>query len=263
MEGTFGMIRNFFADRILGNIIRFLFDRFFGSIFTTNINLSNIVDLKNCHLKDLTIDVEKINKKAFKNSPVKLFSGKVGSISIKFPPSINALLTESVEVRLDRLDILCVMNDVDFTKAKQEVEAQLNKIFNPDNLQNIFEEKSSGGKPPEDLDIYKKIINRILLNIKLKVENICLRVVSEKPYKEVRLPIAPCFMLKVAKIEIRKNLEQQDNLDRKDSSPNMNFVKNQNYVINIYGITMHVMSNYELKPVCLFSLSSFSLFSFI
>jgi len=248
MEGTFGSIRRFFTDRIFGNVIRFLFDRFFGSIFTTNINLSNIVDLKNCHLKDLTIDADKINKKAFKNGPLKLFSGKVGSISIKFPPSINALLTESVEVRLDRLDILLVMNDVDFSKAKQEAEAQLAKIFNPENLQNIFEEKSSGQKPTEELDIYKKIIHRILFNIKLKVENVCLRIVSEKPYKDVRLPIAPCFMLKVSKIEIKKNFDQKNNLDNKDSSSNLNFVKNQNYDIDIYGITMHVMSNYELKP---------------
>ncbi len=250
MEGTFGKIRNFFQDGIFGNIIRFLFDRFFGGIFTNNINFSNIINLKNCHFKDLTIDADKINKKAFKNGPFKLFSGKIGSISIKFP-SLNALLTESLEVRLDRLDVLLVMNDVDFTKAEEEVKNLLAKLNSGELLQNIIEENPSGSNGPEDFDVYKKIINRILFNIKLKVENVCLRIVSEKPYKEVRLPIAPCFMLKIGKVEIKKNYDEPQNMMNSDSSnaSPLNFAKHQDYSINIYGITMHMMANYELNPV--------------
>jgi len=250
MEGTFSKIRNFFSDGIFGNIIRFLFDRFFGGIFTNNINFSNIINLKNCHFQNLTIDADKINKKAFKNGPFKLFSGKIGSISIKFP-SLNALLTESLEVRLDRLDVLLVMNDVDFTKAEEEVKNLLAKLNSGELLQNIIEENPSGSNAPEDFDVYKKIINRILFNIKLKVENVCLRIVSEKPYKEVRLPIAPCFMLKIGKVEIKKNYDEPQNMMNSDSSnaSPLNFAKHQDYSINIYGITMHMMANYELNPV--------------
>jgi len=253
MEGTFGKIRNFFADGIFGNIVRFLFDKLFKGIFTNNINFSNIVNLKNCHFKDLNLDANKINEKAFKNSPFKLFSGKIGSVSIKFP-SLNALLTESLEVRLDRLDVLLVMNDVDFSKAEQEVQNLLAKLNSGELLQNIAEENPSGSNGPEEFDVYKKIINRILFNIKLKVENVCLRIVSEKPYKEVRLPIAPCFMLKIGKVEIKKNYDESANnngnvsMNGDSTTGPLNFAKHQDYSINIYGITMHMMSNYELNP---------------
>ena len=250
MEGTFSMIRNFFSDGIFGNVIRFLFDRFFGGIFTNNINFSNIINLKNCHFKDLTIDADKINQKLFKNGPFKLFSGRVSSISIKFP-SFNALLTESLEVRADGLDIVLVMNDVDFSKAEQELANQLNKNSSGENLPEVSEGNSTGGSSNKDFDVYKKIINRILFNMKFKVKNICIRIVSEKPYKEVRLPIAPCFMFKIAKIEVRKNFDQQSNPELNRDSPNA-FMKIQNYDIHIHGITMHMMSNYELKPVRLF-----------
>mmetsp|Transcript_2749 Transcript_2749/g.2387 ORF Transcript_2749/g.2387 Transcript_2749/m.2387 type:complete len:93 (+) Transcript_2749:445-723(+) len=61
----------------------------------------------------------------------------------------------------------------------------------------------------KNFDIYKKIINQILMNMKLKVKDICVRIVSEKPYKDVRLPIAPCLMLKIKKIGIKKRIEEQ------------------------------------------------------
>lgn len=153
-------------------------------------------------------------------------------------------------MRLDKLDIVLVMNDVDFSKAEQEINAQLAKNNTVENPLEANEEHNVGGSGAQDFDVYKKIINRILFNMKLKVENVCIRIVAEKPYKKVRLPIAPCFMLKIAKIEVKKNFEQGANAEpQKEMPSNMLFDKNQNYDIHIYGITLHMMANYELKPV--------------
>jgi hypothetical protein len=247
MESTFSTIRNFFTDGIFGNLVRVIFDRFFGGLFTTNINFSNIVDVKNLHFKDLQLDVNKINNKMFKNSAFKLFSGSLGSFSLKFP-SFNALLTESVELCIDKLDLLLVMNDVDFTKAEEEVTNQMKS--RKENTQELENPNIETQSPDQNFDVYKKIINRILLNIKAKVTNLCIRVICDKPYKDVRLPVAPCFMLKVGMIDLKRNLDQLVKGEATDSQ--MIFTKNHNYDITISGITAHMMSNYELRPVSLF-----------
>lgn len=91
---------NFFTDGIFGNLIRFLFDRIFGSLFTTDVNINNVVNLKNGFFKDLELDPNKVNKKLLKTSPLKLFAGRVGALTIKFP-SFHQLLTESIELSID------------------------------------------------------------------------------------------------------------------------------------------------------------------
>lgn len=91
MDSTFSMITNFVADGVFGHVFRFIFDRIFGSYFTNNINFSKIADLKNCHFKDLIADPEKVNRKFFSNSPVRLYSAKIGSFGIKFPDFTSML----------------------------------------------------------------------------------------------------------------------------------------------------------------------------
>lgn len=106
--------------------------------------------------------------------------------------------------------------------------------------------------------------------MKLKIRDICIRVVSEKPYKDVRLPIAPCLLIKCQKIAAKKMLA--DKMAKKDApkgvgvnkagttTTNNNnntaedaqdahfYTTNQDYDVTIAGISMHMMSNYELKP---------------
>jgi uncharacterized protein YjbI with pentapeptide repeats len=115
MESTFSTFTNFFTDGIFGNVVRFVFERIFGGFFRTNVNLSNI-KLANVNFTDLELDPAKINAKYLKNAPFKLFQGYLGSLSIKIP-SIKTILTESMEIRLERLDLLLAMNDIDFSKA--------------------------------------------------------------------------------------------------------------------------------------------------
>jgi hypothetical protein len=100
MESTFSTITNFFSDGIFGNLIRFLFDIIFGSLFTTNINITNVANLKNGLFSNLALDPAKVNKKLLKSSPIKLVQGSVGSLNIKFP-TFDKLLTESIEVSID------------------------------------------------------------------------------------------------------------------------------------------------------------------
>lgn len=100
MDSNFSSITNYFADGIFGHVMRFLFDRIFGNFFTNNINFNNVVDLKNCHFKDLNFDLVKLNRKYFHNTPFRLFHGCIGNFAIKFP-SLTSLLTESIEMQID------------------------------------------------------------------------------------------------------------------------------------------------------------------
>lgn len=240
MDSPFSVISNFFTDGIFGNLIRFLFDRIFGSHFTTNINISSIINLKNGSFKDLQLDPVKVNKKHFKNSPLKLFSGSIGSLSIKFP-QFNLLLTESIEVNIDKLDLLFYLGDVDFSAAESQNQ-QPSKKESPQEDESL---EAGLQKLDKNFDVYKKIIDRILLNTQLKVQNICIRVVNGKPYKDIRLPVAPCFMLKLGEIEFKRDFSKSTNVDESG----MIFSKQQKYDISISSITAHMMSNYELKTV--------------
>jgi hypothetical protein len=82
--------------------------------------------------------------------------------------------------------------------------------------------------------------------MKIKIKNVCVRILCEKPYKNVFLPKAPCFMLKVNHIELRKTFESKENNQEAKS-----FTKNQNYELKIFGVTAHMMDNYFLETVIL------------
>lgn len=133
------------------------------------------------------------------------------------------------------------MSNVDFSKAEDEIAATLKKegTNEDENLQGEIQNLD------KNFDVYKKIINKILLNIKLKAKNICIRVISEKPYKDHIIPFAPCFMLKIGEINLKKDLSKAKGENVDDST--VIFTKHHKYDIKIFGITAHMMSNYELK----------------
>jgi hypothetical protein len=135
------------------------------------------------------------------------------------------------------------MDDVDFSKAEDELANESKKTGNKvdENLEGEIQNLD------KNFDVYKKIINKILLNMKLRAKNICIRILSEKPYKETAVPFAPCFLFKIGEINVKKDLTKV-NPENVDESQ-LIFTKLHKYDIKIASITAHMMNNYSLKPV--------------
>ena len=264
------LLTNMFTDRVFGSLLRFVFDRLFGNFLKNDINFNNI-DLRNCHLRDLNLHTDKLNEKYFMRTPFRFFSGVIKNLKIKLP-SLSNLITESIEITVDGVDLMLVFDSVDYSKVDKAAEDFLK------NQQQLEREKSgtkdSSEKPDsedqeaveKEIDVYKKIINRILLNLKVQVSNVCVRVLSDKPINASLLPQAPCLLFKIGSIDLHKILNP-NNTDSKqttaaDSMSNKTtldpsedsmksslvFSKINNYHIEIKRISAHMLSSSQISP---------------
>lgn len=247
------LLANMFKDQVFGKLLRFVFDRLFGSFFQNDVNFNN-VDLRNCHFRDLTFNADKINDKFFKQTPFRFFNGSIKNFQIRLPPLSN-LITESIEILIDGLDLMIAFDSVDYSKIDRVARESQQQEANKDAADVGNEELQAVEK---EMDIYKKIINRILLNMKIRVTNTCIRVLSEKPIKQdkIVLPHAPCLLFKIGFVSLKKILvndskakEGEKSEQNKDElGDSMIFSKINNYYIEIKQVSAHMLTQPEIHP---------------
>eukprot|EP00825_Cyclidium_porcatum_P043697 TRINITY_DN6262_c0_g2_i4.p1 TRINITY_DN6262_c0_g2~~TRINITY_DN6262_c0_g2_i4.p1 ORF type:complete len:451 (+),score=83.19 TRINITY_DN6262_c0_g2_i4:159-1511(+) len=173
--GNISPIKNFFS---------YIFQRILSNYIDREIKLS---DFKNgiLQLSDLPLNHAIINKIHLKQSPYKIQEASIGQLSIELPP-FQESFSKKIQVRIKNIQIILKQNKIITCSQKQFSEQQDQQS----SMQGQEEDtKSQGenlseqimGENDESVDNFSRLARIILMNIKVVVESLVIRIYPQTP----------------------------------------------------------------------------------
>ena len=177
----------------LKSLMQFLFQRIMGTYLKNKVDYSNFA-LGVCNLKNLDLDEDQLNKNFFKSAPYKMKSGTLKNFSINIP--WMSILSDSIEVIINEMEINFVYNkDFSFENFSSNKSDE-------DNLEDDEKEEHYNTQ----INVFKKIVNKILLNMKINISKIVIKVFLNDPSEHKN---SPYLLINVEKFEIWKKKRNQ------------------------------------------------------
>lgn len=193
------------------SLLQYVFHRILGKYIKNDLSMSNFA-MGTCLLKNLDLSSEKINASILKDSPLSLYKGSIGKFNLKIP--WTKILQESIEITIDDFDLWLFVKDSGFEKATE------NKEIMNEPIEEEEEEKEEKELYDTKVDVFKRIVNKILLNMTVDIKKIRVRV-FESESDMLR------YMKGVKDFEEKKD-NKANNLNSKSFETNKNNNNNNN-----------------------------------
>lgn len=218
-------LRSFFSSYLpFNSLLQYIFQRVLGSYIKNDINISNFA-LGTTILRDLPLDQEKITEKFFKGTCVSLIDGKIGKFNLKVP--WTSILQDSIEVGIEDMELNLSINLEKIknnTKKKLEKSAIINTAID-EKLEALYDNK---------VDIFKKIISKILLNMKIELKNLKIKLFFN----------FGVFKINVGEIMLMKKKEEKT--EKKEKLMNSLLIEElENYFLEINQISVFLAESVE------------------
>jgi len=200
-----------------------------------------------CSLSNLDLACDKLNQAFFNSQPFSLYKGHISQFQLKIP--WTRILQESIEIRIDGIEIWLFLEDFNEEKMK----ASSNQEKNP------IEETLTEELYDTKVDVFKKIVNKILLNMTIEITRIKIRVFSnrqdllryhsllteEVDFSDENHEKVPGVLLKVSRFAVKKKKNEANLL--KSSSFFLDEI--EDYFIDFSEISGHIIEDpMEEKP---------------
>lgn len=248
MEYLYGVISNYSP---FSSLLQYVFHRIMGKYLKHDISMSNFA-LGTCILKNLDLASEKINENMLKDSPFFLYQGHIGKFNLKIP--WTNILQESIAITIEDLEL--------WLFCKDENQMGLNKSEAIEN--NMMEDDAENEEEDEKelydtkVDVFKRIVNKILLNMTIDITSIRIRlfhseaalrnyfssIISTKRLNNSSGMNGQCFLLKIGRFSIKK--QQTEEKIAAGTSILLDGI--ENFYLDIKELSAHILEEpYEEK----------------
>ena len=230
------------------SLLQYIFHRIMGKYLHHDISMSNFA-MGNCVLKNLDLAHDKINENLLNDSPFGLYRGHIGKFHLNIP--WTKILQESIEISIEGLDLCLYVKDDDLKTNIAENQPQ-SKGSKEEDIE-LYDSK---------VDVFKRIVNKILLNMTVEIKEIRIRLFNHK--KDVdrffnrRLKKKAdymkdanedddsngCLLLKLSYLSIKKKKNENEDNSLKLSQSKIYIDELENFFINIREISLHMITDY-------------------
>ena len=218
-------LRSFFSSYLpFNSLLQYIFQRVLGSYIKNDINISNFA-LGTTILRDLPLDQEKITEKFLKGTCLSLIDGKIGKFNLKIP--WTSILQDSIEVGIEDMELNLSIN-IEKINSNRKKTLEKNIILNTamdEKLEALYDNK---------VDIFKKIISKILLNMKIELKNLKIRLFFN----------FGVFKINVGEIKVIKKKEEK--VEKHEKLMNSLLIEElENYFLEINQISVFLAESLE------------------
>ena len=216
----------FFGLSPVSQLVNYLLERLLGSYFIqpekTSCSFKNPI-----FFNHLAINPKKINSTLLKDQPFSLKAGHISNVRLKVPWS--DLLTQSIEVSIEDLEIHIVRND--------HQKENLKFLEEPDDKPIDFSKNSS---------VFRRIVEKIIKNLKVELKH-CRLIIEIEPGFTVLLEANSFFFNFMPNLDYSMKLA---NIQIKTSKP----VKETQKIFTLDGITVIIDKEAQKFRFCFKSL---------
>lgn len=195
-----------------------------------------------CSLSNLDLACDKLNDAFLRTEPFSLIKGHINTFQLKIP--WTRILQESIEIRIDGIELWLIMEDCTEERLRSPQPPE------PNPLDETLPEELYDTK----VDVFKKIVNKILLNMTIDVTRIKVRLFKNmkdlKRYESMEDvsfsdEAHPGILMKIGRFSVKKKKTEANLL--KSSCFFLDEI--EDYFIDLWEVSLHLIEDpSEEKP---------------
>ena len=220
------------------SFVQYIFKRLVGEYLKPNVGLSNF-NISPLRMEALELNSDSFNRKFLRNAPFLMSSGTIGSLTANLP-SFLKIVDESIYLEANDIHIIFTYNqELSYHKWVQS------KLLKKGNNGDGSKDEEELYEPKEKkIDIFEKIVRKVLYNLKIKVNNLAIsfRFEQTAPEKKTSFMRFPELLFKLKSAEIKKTLDEFSISESKKLESSLVNDKIHDYDINFSGLSMHLIN---------------------